>query len=198
MKLHESLRPGEGRKPISPIQVVCIGRDQNPTPETLKGRMGNDAFHQPLRQPASAIIFQHKDVAKICDRRTVGDYACKPDLPVPMEHAETQCMLDRACDDFTRNPSRPLRFECKKVMDGLNLQAIAVGGYFKLAALPLNDLHVWTRAVHAVQSTARGSSASGVTGLQFALLLFALLAFGKDLCAHVRELQQRRAPNFIR
>ena len=83
-------------------------------------------------------------------------------------------------------------------MDDLNIQAIAVGGYFELTALPLNGLHVWTRAVHAVQSTARGSSASGVTGLQFTLLLFALLAFGKDLCAHVRELQQRRAPDFIR
>lgn len=39
-------------------------------------------------------------------------------------------------------------------MDGLNIQTVAVGGYFELAALPLNDLHVWTRARHAVQSTA--------------------------------------------
>src|SRR5215472_17482459 len=57
-------------------------------------------------------------------------------------------MLDRPFDDFTRNPSRPFRFECEKIMDGLNIQAVAVGGYFELATLPLNDLHAWTRAVH--------------------------------------------------
>src|SRR5262245_60780306 len=55
-------------------------------------------------------------------------------------------MLDRPFDDFTCNPSRPFRFECEKVMDGLNIQAIAVGGYFELTAFPLNDLHAWTRA----------------------------------------------------
>src|SRR4029453_14080950 len=58
-------------------------------------------------------------------------------------------MLDRPFDDFTRNPSGPFRFRCEKIMDDLNIQAIAVGGYFELAALPLNDLHAWIRAEHS-------------------------------------------------
>ncbi len=62
------------------IKSVRIAGCQNPAPQVLQRGMLHDAFHQPLAETATAMPFEHEDIADIRDRREVADHAGEANL----------------------------------------------------------------------------------------------------------------------
>ena len=103
------------RKSKLRIEPMRITGQQDPSPQSLQSWMLLDALHHPLAQAASAMRFQHKDVAKIRDRGKVGDHPSESNLSFTIINAKAQRVLDGTLDHFSRNSVRPIAVRQKSV-----------------------------------------------------------------------------------
>ena len=70
-----------------------IARREQPAPQALKLRMGDDTLDEPLRQSSATIVRQDENVGKVGQRRTVRDYAGEADLPIAVQEREAERVL---------------------------------------------------------------------------------------------------------
>lgn len=94
MEFHEFLLPSEVREPAFPIQAVGVFRYQNPPPEILKIRMGNNAFHEPLAESASPKLSQDENITQVSNRGAIRDHPREANLRRSVKNAEADGVAD--------------------------------------------------------------------------------------------------------
>src|SRR5262249_27055004 len=118
------------------IQPVSVSSGEHPTTNPLQSRIGLDHLHQPLRQSAAAVRFEHKHVREISKRSTVGDHPRKPDLLPRAVDSKRHRALDRPDDDLDGHTARPVRFS-QKTVNGSHVEQSRISAYSVLALIEL-------------------------------------------------------------
>src|SRR5690242_11991656 len=104
-----------------------IAGAEHPAAKALQVRMLHYAFHQELRQPASAVRLYDEHVGKIGERREVRNNAGKTNLVATFIRAKTQRVRDAAFHDLARYAFRPVGAR-QVAVDEVDIQARGIGG----------------------------------------------------------------------
>ncbi len=67
------------------------------------------------------MFLQHEHVTDIRERRIIGHYASKSNLPAAFINAETKRVFDGPAHNIDRNPGGPIGFLTEEPMDHLHV-----------------------------------------------------------------------------
>ena len=95
------------------IKSVGIPRRQQKPPQTLQVRMLNDGAHEQLRDTATAMLRDDKNICHMGDDGEIGNNSGKAGLSPVEKRAKAKGVLDGPLDDSPRNALRPNRMSAK-------------------------------------------------------------------------------------
>lgn len=120
--LHPSHWVGEFGETELTVKPMCVAGYKAPAAESLQVGMRHDAFHHPLAEGLSTVIFVDEDIAEIGEDCMVGDDAGKADLYRAIINAEIQRVFDGAFDQVARAFVCPVGAG-EKITNGVNVEA---------------------------------------------------------------------------
>ena len=104
------------------VKSVGIACNEAPAAESLQVGMRHDAFHHPLAEGLSAIIFVDEDIAEIGKDCMISYDTRKADLFTAIVDAEVQRMLDGTFDQVARTFICPVGAG-EKITNGFDVKA---------------------------------------------------------------------------
>src|ERR1700719_2258865 len=108
-----ALEKSEGRRRLgeaaAAIEVLGGARAEEPAAQALQSGMGEDALDQPPAEPLAALGGHDEDIGEIGECRVVADHPGKPDLAAVAIEAESERVLDGACQHGLGQALRPMR-----------------------------------------------------------------------------------------
>src|SRR5688572_28055187 len=117
MQLHKYIGLLQSRKAVFLIQPMCVRGCKNPPSQPLKIRVRGDAIHKPFGQPLPSMLWQDKDITKICNRCEVTDDASKANLLSAVQKSEAKRSFDGSCHRFFWNVLCPIRLAEESMND---------------------------------------------------------------------------------
>src|SRR5207237_248012 len=98
------------------------------------------------------MLWQHKHVCYPRERRIVSHNSRESHLIIAFVNAEGKRVLDRSFDDFARAARGPVRMVREKVVNQIDIEAIAIAANQIVAALPrfrfMSTVHVTSAAAN--------------------------------------------------
>src|SRR6185295_3356221 len=92
---HPSLREFQFTESKFSIQLVSVFCRKHPAPETLKLRMRDDHFHQPVSQALPLKRIEDKHIGDPRERRVIGYDSRESNLLIAFVHTKRQRVVDR-------------------------------------------------------------------------------------------------------